>query len=160
MKVRLIAGMSAAAVGAAAFLGIYEGRENRAYLDPVGVVTICDGWTKGVRLGDIKTDEECAQITQSEVLRIESLIDRHVQPELSAKTMQSLITFTYNVGDGGFLRSSLLKDINRYGALAGCFAMADWHYAGGKNCFERKNQCFGVVDRRAREIALCIEGAL
>jgi lysozyme len=37
----------------------WEGRENKAYRDIVGVWTICDGETKGVKPGMVKTDAEC-----------------------------------------------------------------------------------------------------
>ena len=56
-----IGGVAGAATIAAivAFIGPWEGRRYTAYQDIVGVWTICEGHTKGVKAGDVATDAQC-----------------------------------------------------------------------------------------------------
>lgn len=52
LKQRILAASLAGATGMAGVLVTYfEGRSLVAYLDPVGIPTICEGVTRGVRLG-------------------------------------------------------------------------------------------------------------
>ena len=61
LKKRLIA-LIAAGAGAVTIATVavsdFEGRKNHAYLDVAGVPTVCDGFTRGVKLGDYKTNAE------------------------------------------------------------------------------------------------------
>lgn len=52
-------GAGAAIVLALPMVAHYEGLRTKAYLDAVGVPTICWGETENVKLGDVKTKEEC-----------------------------------------------------------------------------------------------------
>ncbi|HHP7177414.1 TPA: glycoside hydrolase family protein, partial [Pseudomonas aeruginosa] len=44
---------------ASALVAAHEGRSLVAYVDPVGIPTICEGITAGVRLGDRATPQQC-----------------------------------------------------------------------------------------------------
>lgn len=48
---------SALAISGAFIVAPFEGKENKAYLDPVNIVTICYGSTKNVKLGALKTEQ-------------------------------------------------------------------------------------------------------
>ena len=44
----------------------YEGLRTQAYVDPVGVVTICYGHTKTAKLGQSKSKDECVNLLHEE----------------------------------------------------------------------------------------------
>lgn len=52
-------GLTVAGSLAIGVIGGYEGLRTRAYPDMVGVPTVCFGETRGVKLGDVYTVEQC-----------------------------------------------------------------------------------------------------
>ena len=54
----------------------FEGRSLMAYLDPVGIPTICEGVTLGVKLGDRATPAQCDQLLQRELRVALTAVDR------------------------------------------------------------------------------------
>ncbi len=54
------AGASVALSIAAVVVSHYEGLETTAYKDPIGFPTICYGHTATAKLGQVKTEKECA----------------------------------------------------------------------------------------------------
>jgi GH24 family phage-related lysozyme (muramidase) len=75
-------------------------------------------------------------------------INKYVKVPLNANQRTALAAFAYNVGDGGFIGSSLLKKINANAPRAEIeAAWKMWRLAGGV-----VNQ--GLINRRAAEIKL------
>lgn len=72
----LIAGSAALTMLATAFIAHWEGRELQAYRDIVGVWTICDGETKGVKPGDSATDAQCDSMLAQNLRTYEAGLDR------------------------------------------------------------------------------------
>lgn len=148
LKTRLLGGALAIALP---LVGYYEGRSLVAYLDPVGIPTICDGITQGVKLGQVKTDAECDALLTAELGKAIAAVDRlalHPQPDTRRAALGS---FVYNVGAGAFERSTLLRKLNA-GDLAGaCAELSRWVYAKGRHLA-------GLVKRRAAERELCEVG--
>lgn len=67
IKQRLAAvALSLSALGA---LGIvaHECMKRVAYVDPVGIVTVCAGHTTTAKLGQVKTEAECAELLKQDV---------------------------------------------------------------------------------------------
>ncbi|WP_080755569.1 lysozyme [Aeromonas hydrophila] len=126
----------------------FEGRENEAYLDIVGVPTICYGSTSGVKLGQTKTDAECEALLRGELGRTCQRVDQLVTVPMSATRTAALCSFAYNVGTGAFSRSTLLKKLNAGAGDEACAELSRWVYAGGK-------QVPGLVTRRGVERAVC-----
>lgn len=103
-------GLSAAAVmSGSGIVSTFEGKENRAYVDPVGIYTICYGETKGVKRGDYKTDDECLESLAKELVEHEKGMLKVVRVPLSTKEQAAYLSFTYNLGVGAFTNSTLLK---------------------------------------------------
>lgn len=127
----------------------WEGKSNKAYLDLVQVPTICYGTTYNVKLGDIKTDNECTKLLMDEVLRIDAIITRTVKVPLKDHERAALISWIYNVGEGSFYGSTLLKKLNRGDVTGACNELPKWVYADGK-------KLRGLVNRRADERLLCL----
>jgi len=151
LKSRLAARAGAGVLAAAvALVGWYEGRSLAAYVDPVGIPTICDGYTHGVRLGDVATPEKCDALTAQEVGKALTVVDRSA-PGLPDGARVALASFVYNVGPGAYGGSTLLRKL-RAGDIAGaCRELPRWVYAGGR-------KLAGLVKRRDAEMQICLSG--
>lgn len=126
----------------------FEGRENSTYLDIVGVPTICYGSTSGVKLGQTKTDAECAELLRGELGDTVMQVNQLITTQQPATRVAALSSFAYNVGIGAFRKSTLLKKLNAGQIMAACAELDRWVYAGGK-------RVDGLVKRRSIERALC-----
>lgn len=143
-----LTGALALAVPIAAF---YEGNSLSAYLDPVGIPTICYGSTSGVRLGQTKTQAECDALLAAELGEAIAAVDRLSRQPQPDTRRAALGSFVYNVGPGAFQRSSLLRKLNAGDVAGACAELSRWVYAGGK-------RLAGLVKRRAAERELCEVG--
>lgn len=145
-------GLSAALVLAGAgTVSYYEGVSNKAYLDPVGIWTICYGETKGVDKGDYKTDEECLDSLAEELTEHHKKMGMYIKTPISEKEEAAYLSFTYNVGVGAFSKSTLLKKLNNGDRVGACNQLLRWDKAGGK-------KLRGLTLRRQSENKLCLEG--
>ena len=146
LKTKVGTGVIAAAIG---LVAAWEGRSLVAYVDPVGIPTICDGYTHGVRLGDVATPERCDALTEQEVRKALAVVDRSVPQVLPDGVRVALASFVYNVGPGAFGGSTLVRKL-RAGDLAGaCNQLPLWVYAGGK-------KLRGLERRREAERQICL----
>lgn len=148
-KGSVVAGGVAAAV--AGFVSMKEGRSLTAYRDIVGVVTICDGDTTNVKMGQRATHAEC-DARLIEQLRIhERGMDKCLKVDLPFETKKALLSFTYNVGVGAFCKSTLLIKVNIGDTRGACDELLKWNRAGGR-------VVRGLTIRREEERKMCLEG--
>ena len=143
------AGLTGALTVAAGFIGYFEGRSLFAYLDPVGIPTICEGVTRGVKLGDARTPEQCDAALAEEVRRHAAVVDKYVHVPMSPNTYAAVVSFVYNVGEGSFRGSTLLRKLNAGDRVGACNEMPKWVYAKGR-------KLGGLVRRREVERQLCL----
>lgn len=151
LKKFAVGSAAGALVLAAPFISGWEWRANFAYLDPVAVPTICDGITKGVKMGDFLNDAQCDQLLLEEMLKSNRVIDRTVRVPLPDTRRAALLSFIHNVGGGAFEKSTLLKELNAGRTYNACNEMRKWVYAKGR-------VLSGLVNRREAERKLCMEG--
>ena len=145
-------GLSAALVlTGAGTVSYYEGVSNKAYLDPVGIWTICYGETKGVGKRGYKTDEECLDSLAEELTEHHKKMVMYIKTPISEKEEAAYLSFTYNVGVGAFSKSTLLKKLNSGDRAGACNQLLRWDKAGGK-------RLKGLTLRRQSENKLCLEG--
>lgn len=154
----LTAASIVAATIAAPFTAHHEGLRLSAYLDPVGIPTICYGETQNVSIGDVKTKAECDAMFEARLGWFAYMVDLKIEPEIPAKTHAALASFTYNIGVGAFNNSTVARRFNEGNFEGGCDAMLMWKRAGGKDCSIRSNGCYGLWTRRKAEHQLCHEG--
>ena len=129
----------------------FEGRSLVAYLDPVGIPTICEGVTQGVKLGDRATPAQCDQLLQRELRIALTAVDRQVRVPLPDTRRAALGSFVYNVGERRCSSPTRLRLMHGGDARGACAQLSRWVYAGGK-------QLAGLVNRRAAERELCEVG--
>ena len=152
IKKRLaVASLGAALSIAAPLVSWYEGKENTAYRDPVGIVTICYGHTATAKLGQTHTDEECERLLQGDLGEAMAAVGQHVKVPLPVERRAALASFVYNVGEGAFRKSTLLRKLNQGDTAGACAELSRWVYAGGE-------VLPGLVKRRQTERELCEVG--
>ncbi|MGD9878903.1 MAG: lysozyme [Reyranella sp.] len=149
---RLVKLGAAALAATVALVGGFEGLRTRAYLDPVGIPTICYGETFGVEMGDVHSVEECKAMLVAHLSEFSTGMDRCItNPAVPDKTYIALLSFTYNVGVGAFCRSTLLRKLNAGDLVGACNELPRWNRAGGR-------VLNGLTIRRMAEKELCLEG--
>lgn len=146
LKTKLGAGVVSAAI---AVVAAWEGRSLIAYVDPVGIPTICDGYTHGVKLGDVATSERCDALTEQEVRKALAVVDRSVPQPLPEGVRVALASFVYNVGPGAYGSSTLLRKLRAGDLVGACSQLPRWVYAGGK-------KLRGLERRREAERQICL----
>ena len=92
----------------------HEGLRLSSYLCPAGVPTIGYGNTRypdgrKVVLGEkLSSEKEATQLLLASLQSFEAAVNRHL-PNLNQCQFDALVSFTYNVGTGAFIKSTLLK---------------------------------------------------
>lgn len=137
-------------------IGGWEGHRNHAYLDLVGVPTICSGHTRGVQMGDVLTDSQCAALLRGEVLDYREALHGYFTVQtrsdrLTPERDAAYVSLAYNVGVRGAGRSTATRRLNAGDIAGGCAALTWWNKAGGR-------VVRGLVRRRADEYRLCMMG--
>lgn len=136
---------------ATAVVSTFEGLRTDAYLDPIGIPTICYGHTATARVGESRTPEQCkAQLSKDLLIAIED-VESRVRVPMTVERRAALVSFVYNVGGTKFGSSTLLKKLNASDPAGACAELSKWVYAGGV-------KLNGLVSRRAEERALCEVG--
>lgn len=74
-----------------------EGLRTIAYRDPVGIPTLCFGTTRGVKMGDTATVEQCRALLNTEMLEAVAQVERCV-PGLPVKVLAAFADTVYNSG--------------------------------------------------------------
>jgi lysozyme len=145
---------AAATVLAVALVGGFEGLRLNSYQDVVGVWTACYGETKGMHAGLRFSKAECDSMLASSLVEHErgmrACLDR--PDSLPDKVYVADLSLAYNIGTGAFCRSSIVRLQNAGQIRASCDRFPLYNKAGGRTIL-------GLVKRRGKERALCIEGS-
>lgn len=130
----------------------FEGLRQAAYLDPVGIPTICFGETKGVRLGQRATLEQCQGMLADSLAIANRAVDVCISAPLPDYRRAALVSFTYNVGQANLCSSTLARKLNAGDAVGACNELPRWNRAKGivlpgltKRRAVERNMCLGVV---------------
>lgn len=154
MKKKMAVGVTAAVLATATpFIAKWEGLSLVAYKDIVGVPTVCYGETRGVKMGDSYTKQECEEMLRKSVAEYYNKL----QPYLTNKDMPigvqaSLLELAYNVGISAAGNSTMMKLANQGKYKEACQQLDRWVKAGG-------GRVQGLVNRRAdSKVNLCLKG--
>ena len=110
----------------------YEGCETEAYLCPANVWTIGYGHIKGVKEGDVITEQQAHDMLVEELEEYEGYVNTKVTVDLNQDQFDALVSWVYNLGSGNFTGSTLLKVLNS-GDYAGVpEQILRWNKANGQ----------------------------
>ena len=135
-----------------------EGWRNAPYFDSAGIPTIGYGFTYYPNGRRVKITDEPITLSEGEdMLKIiirpfEQWVSKLVTSRLSQHQFDALVSFCYNVGQGNFSESTLLKKVNENpndNTIQDEFKR--WVYAGGK-------KSKGLKKRRNKEAYLYQNG--
>lgn len=163
---------SAVAVSAGYLVAPLEGKSNTAYKDMVGIPTICYGQTKGVKLGDYKTDEECEKDLAEDLAKYNTTMKKNVKVPLKDYEEVAYTSFIWNIGETKWNSSTLLKKLNAGDSLGACKELLRWNKAtfnkrtadvqikNGEYCSTNKDGSYscsvkGLTNRRVAEYSVC-----
>jgi lysozyme len=146
-----------AAVGAAAIALVagWEGLRTKAYLDAVKVPTVCFGETRGVKLGDSYTAQQCKTMLGNRLVEFEMGMRKCLRnPDtIPDGPYIAALSLSYNIGTGAFCRSSVRKLLDAGQIRQACDAFRNFTRAGGM-------RLQGLVNRREAERAMCLKGTV
>lgn len=137
------------------FVANWEGKSNHVYLDTIAsppVLTVCYGETdpKYAYEGAYYSDAECLEILKRRVaefyVRMSSVAD---VDKIPVSVQAGMLELLYNIGDGQFNSSTILRLANAGEYRAACAQLDRWVKAGGKTIR-------GLVNRRNASEAMCL----
>lgn len=125
----------------------FESLRLEAYKCPAGVWTIGYGHTAGICRGDLIDARKAEQLLAEDLRVFEAVVNREC-PHLNQNQFNALVSFTFNVGSGNFLKSSLLKCVKANPVNANIrYEFSRWNRAGGE-------VLAGLIRRRKAEADL------
>ena len=154
LKKKLGAGAAAVVIATATpFIAKWEGLETTAYRDIVGVPTVCYGETRGVKMGDAYTKDQCMDMLKVAVGEYYTKIQPCMtNKDIPVGVQASLLELAYNVGTGAACKSTMMKLANQGKYKEACGELDKWIRAGGQ-------PIKGLQNRRAdSKINLCLKG--
>jgi len=118
------------------------------YLDPVGIWTIGYGHAMSLSGNFLRGEKdrssatslfpdgltmvEVEQLLQKDLARFRIAVESHIKVPLTDNQFSALVSFSFNVGIGGFTSSTLSRLLNGGNYEAASRQFARWNKAGGK----------------------------
>lgn len=134
-----------------------EGLRQVAYRDPVGIPTVCFGMTKGVKMGDTHTVDECKVMLTQEMTNVVSAVDS-CRPGLPAPVLAAFADAAYNIGEHiacDASRSTAARKLKAGDIIGACNELPKWDKARVAGVMVSLP---GLTKRRALERDLCLSG--
>lgn len=149
--------VAAAAAVAVAIAIPAEGLRTVAYRDPVGIPTICFGSTKGVRMGDRATVEQCHELLTLEMREVVETVDR-CRPGLPVGVLAAFSDAAYNIGPHiacDSTKSTAARLLQAGQLEAACRQLPRWNKARVAGVLV---ELPGLTKRRAENMRVCLDG--
>lgn len=148
----LAAGAAGLAALAVATVGNFEGLRLKAYIPiPGDVPTVCYGETRGIRMGMSFTKAQCDAMLLKGLDEFADRMEACVKRPMGDDVYVAFLSLSYNIGSGGFCKSSVVRLYNEGDRRGACRAIMMWNRAGGR-------EVPGLTRRRALERDLCLKG--
>lgn len=128
----------------------FEGLRLKPYKDIAGKDTI--GWGHLIKLPTEAyllrkegiTPDKAEKLLKEDIKTAESAVNTLVKAPLTGNQYDALVSFVYNVGEGAFATSTMLKYLNAEEYQKAANEFPRWRYAGGE-------ESAGLLKRRAVE---------
>jgi lysozyme len=129
---------------------VAEGYRDNAYIPVAGdVPTIGFGTTQNVRMGDKITVPQALNRALDDVQKFEGAMKRCVKVPLHQYEYDAYLSLTYNIGEGAFCRSTLVRLLNQQRYDEACKQILRWDNFQGR-------PLRGLTIRREKEYAMCM----
>lgn len=132
------------------FVAGEEGVRNDAYLDIVGIPTICYGDTENVKIGQHASQDECVARLNTRIKKLIPTVSRIIGRSINEQSLAALSAFCDNVGINACRNSEAMKRVAAGDTRKGCDLLLNWTRA--------KDKRLALYGRRMRERALCLVG--
>jgi lysozyme len=129
----------------------HEGLRLQAYLPTKDDKwTIGYGHTKTAHAGMVITEERAEQLLRQDIAWVEDVIAKYVKVKITQNQYDALASLIFNIGEGNFAKSSVLRELNEgnYEAAADAFRM--WNKQRSKTT-GKLNVLKGLTKRREEE---------
>lgn len=139
-------------LSAAALVGIavHEGYREDAYIPVKGdVPTIGFGTTSNVKMGDKITADRALVRLLADATRFEHAVKRCAPVPMYQHEFSAYVSLAYNIGEGAFCRSTLVKKLNARDYVGACQEILRWDKFQGR-------PLAGLTKRRQEEYRQCI----
>lgn len=136
----------------------------KPYLDSGKVATACTGATgpeitRAYKLGIVFTEDQCRKIDIENLkIHAESVYNLVTYRPISDLTAAAFISFHYNVGQGAFSRSTLLKKANSGDMKGACEQLSRWTRVKGSVLLGLERRRFLGDHQRLSERTVCMIG--
>lgn len=144
--------VAALSLSAAALVGIavHEGYREKAYTPVAGdVATIGFGTTEGVKLGDSITVERALVRLMKDATKFEQAVKTCAPVPMYPYEFSAYVSLTYNIGEGAFCSSTLVKKLNAKDYNGACQEILRWDKFKGQ-------PLAGLTKRRQQEYQMCL----
>jgi lysozyme len=129
---------------------VAEGYRDNAYIPVAGdVPTIGFGTTQNVRMGDKISVPQALNRALDDVQKFEGAMKRCVKVPLHQYEYDAYLSLTYNIGEGAFCRSTLVRLLNQQRYDEACKQILRWDNFQGR-------PLRGLTIRREKEYAMCM----
>jgi lysozyme len=129
---------------------VAEGYRDTAYIPVAGdVPTIGFGTTQNVRMGDKISVPQALNRALDDVQKFEGAMKRCVKVPLHQYEYDAYVSLTYNIGEGAFCRSTLVRKLNAGDYKGACEQILRWDNFQGR-------PLRGLTIRREKEYKQCI----
>ncbi len=134
----------------------FEGLRTVAYLDyGPQVPTICYGETRGVKLGDTATVEQCDAMLIATLTEFSRAIDKCLPADVPDESYVAFLSAAYNVGTTAFCGSSMSRRALQGDLVGACHALPLWNKVRMAGVLVPLP---GLTRRREAERDLCLSG--
>lgn len=115
----------------------WEGCELTAYKDIVGVWTIGYGHTAAAgeptpKAGMKITQDQADEILKRDLVKYIATVDEVVKVKINENMRGAMVSLCYNIGQGAFSKSTLVKKVNLRDFKGAADAFLSWKKAGGR----------------------------
>ena len=109
----------------------FEGLRLEAYQCSAGVWTIGYGHTLGVKEGMTISNDMAERLLDTDIGRITPVINAYINVEITQSMFDALCSFVFNIGTGAFVKSTMLRLINKRKFEKAYLEFHRWVYANG-----------------------------
>lgn len=150
MNTRLKSTLLALSASALVGIAVHEGYRGEAY-EPVkgDVPTIGFGTTEGVEMGDRITPERALVRLLQDANKFEKAVRRCAPVPMHQYEFDAYVSLTYNIGEGAFCKSTLVKLLNQQKYEEACQQILRWDKF-------KKRPLPGLTKRRQQEYEQCL----